>query len=367
MKKLTADKKIREQLFTAYIIIIVIGLVMIYSTSSVMAESRFGSNFYFLKNQFFWVLVSMFAIWIINKVDLKKIAIYSAPSLFGIMLLLLLVFLMPTRNGSHRWLILGPFTMQPSELFKLFMIFYLAFSLSNPKRNLSDWKQLLFPYVPLLGLGMMLIVLEPDLGTVLVIAITAISIFFLAGAKLKHMIFGLAPMVMGALVLVFGLGYKKARIMDFIASIGNPLLGSYQSKQAALTLGAGGITGAGLGDGRQKLFFLPYPHTDFIFASIGEEMGLIGLLSILSILFFILWKGLKVASMQPDKFGFLLAAGMTISLFINIAINLGVVCSILPVTGLPLPFISYGGSSLLISSAAIGVLLNLSRRVVVKR
>jgi cell division protein FtsW len=154
--------------------------------------------------------------------------------------------------------------------------------------------------------------------------------------------------------------------MDFIAAMSDPLLGSYQAKQAALTLGAGGLMGTGLGEGRQKLFFLPYPHTDFIFAATGEEVGLFGLLIIMGLLFYVLRRGLKIAGAQPDRFGYLLASGMTLSLFINVAINIGVVTSLLPVTGLPLPFISYGGSSLLMSSAAIGVLLNLSQRRVVE-
>ncbi|UCC45057.1 MAG: FtsW/RodA/SpoVE family cell cycle protein, partial [Candidatus Zixiibacteriota bacterium] len=161
---------------------------------------------------------------------------------------------------------------------------------------------------------------------------------------------------------VFVLGYKKARIMDYLSSIFDPLQGSYQVKQAALTLGSGGLLGTGLGEGRQKLFFLPYPHTDFIFAATGEEVGLFGLLLILGLMGFILWRGWSIALRQPDRFGFLLAGGMTWAIFVSMAVNIGVVTALLPVTGLPLPFFSYGGSSLLVSSAAVGVLLNLSRR-----
>jgi cell division protein FtsW len=164
--------------------------------------------------------------------------------------------------------------------------------------------------------------------------------------------------------VVFVFGYKKARILDHIAAVADPLQGSYQVKQSALTLGAGGLLGAGLGEGRQKLFFLPYPHTDFIFSATGEEVGFIGLVCLLIGLFFILWRGFKIAAAQPDRFGYLMAAGTTWSLFINMAVNIGVVTAIIPVTGLPLPFISYGGSSLLFSSAGIAVLLNLSRRMV---
>ena len=261
---------------------------------------------------------------------------------------------------------LGIINVQPSEIFKFMMIVFLAFSLSNPKRNITELKQLLFPYVPIIGIALMLIIMEPDLGTTIVIALTAIGMFFLAGARLKHLFYGLAPLTASAAIMVFGLGYKKARILDYIASISDPLQGSYQVKQAALTLGAGGMLGMGLGEGRQKLFFLPYPHTDFIFAAIGEEVGLFGLLIILGLFFFIIFRGFKIASRQPDRFGYLLASGVTMSLFLNIAINLGVVTAIIPVTGLPLPFLSYGGSSLLVSSAAVAVLINLSRNVVKK-
>lgn len=347
----------------AYLLALVAGLILVYSSSSVIASGRYGSNFYFFKQQFIWAALSVATIWVIARLDLKKLSVYSAPALFIMLLLLSLVFIMPPRNGAHRWLELGPFTAQPSELFKLAMVFFLAFSLSNPKRNLGDLKQLLFPYLPLIGLGLLLILAEPDLGTAIVIVLTALILFFLAGARLKHLAAGILPVLGSAAFVVFVLGYKKARILDYIAALGDPLKGSYQAKQAALTFGAGGITGTGLGNGSQKLYFLPYPHTDFIFASAGEELGLLGTFAIVGLLFFILSRGLKIAAVQPDKFGYLLAAGMTLSLFVNMAVNLGVVTSLLPVTGLALPFFSYGGSSLLVSAAAIGVLINLSRRV----
>ncbi|MFQ5452948.1 MAG: putative lipid II flippase FtsW [Candidatus Zixiibacteriota bacterium] len=358
------SKNIDESLLLVYLIIVVIGLVMVYSTSSIIAESQHGSHLYFLKHQLVWVFLSAIVMVFITKLDLRRIAVYSAPALLSVMLLLSLVFLMPSRNGAHRWLMLDLFNIQPSELFKCVMIFYLAFSLSNPKRNITDLKQLLFPYLPLIGLALFLILIEPDLGSTIVIFLTALGIFFIAGARLKHLMAGFVPLISTAVLVVFGFGYKKARIIDYIDSVLDPLLGSYQVKQAALTLSSGGIFGMGLGEGRQKLFFLPYPHTDFIFAAIGEEIGLLGLLFILSLFFYLLWRGLKIASAQPDRFGYLLASGMTLSLFINIAVNLGVVTAMLPVTGLPLPFLSYGGSSLLVCSSSVAVLLNLSRREV---
>lgn len=362
MKRSAKNNSIDESLLLAYIVLVIIGLVMIYSTSSILAEKKFGSNLFFLKNQLKWVFLSAIAVYAIIKVNLQRLAIYSAPTLFVLILMLSLVFLMPSRNGSQRWLMLGIINIQPSEIFKFVMIVYLAFSLSNPKRNIADLKQLLFPYLPLIGIGLLLILMEPDLGTTIVIALSALGILFLAGARIKHLAYGLLPLASVASFVVFVLGYKRARIDDYIASIFDPLQGSYQVKQAALTLGSGGFFGMGLGEGRQKLFFLPYPHTDFIFAAIGEEVGMLGLMCILALFFFIIFKGLKIASQQPDRFGYLLASGITLSLFLNIAINLGVVTALIPVTGLPLPFLSYGGSSLLVSSAAIAVLLNLSTR-----
>lgn len=362
--RIRAKAPLDEKLLLTYLLVLAGGIIMIYSASSIMAASRFGSHWYFFRQQLVWGVLSLVAMYVIGKLDLKRLAPYSAPALLVTLLLLSLVFLMPARNGSHRWLFLGPFTLQPSEIFKFLMIVYLSFSLSNPTRNLEDWKQVVFPYVPIIGLALLLIVAEPDLGTVIVISGTALGLFFLAGLKLRHLFYAAAPLVAGGTFVVFVLGYKKARIMDYLGAVVDPLQGSYHVKQAALTLGSGGLLGTGLGDGRQKLFFLPYPHTDFIFATIGEEVGLIGLLVLLGALFFMLYRGIKISVGQPDRFGFLLAAGMTWSLFINMAINIGVVTALLPVTGLALPFLSYGGSSLLVSSAAIGVLINLSRRVV---
>lgn len=352
-----------ESMLFSYLMLMAAGLIMIYSASSILAESRFGSQFYFLRQQFVWVALSLVGVYVLSIIDLRRLAPYSAPALLFVILLLSLVFLMPARNSSHRWLFLGPLTIQPAELFKFLMIYYLAFSLSNSQRNLGSVKQVLFPYVPIIGLGLALIVAQPDLGTCIVIVITALGLFYLAGAKLHHLAYVAIPSAALASFMVFVVGYKKERILNYLATIVDPLNGGYHVKQAALTLGSGGLFGVGLGDGRQKLFFLPYPHTDFIFATMGEELGFIGLLVVLGFFFFILWRGCRIAAAQPDKFGFLLAAGMTWSLFVNIAINIGVVTAMLPVKGLALPFLSYGGSSLVISSAAIGVLINLSRRV----
>lgn len=363
MRRFRDKAHLDESLLIAYLLVMLAGIIMVYSTSSIIAESRFGSQWYFLRQQIIWAVISLVAIIAILRLNLQRLAVWSVPLLAVLYVALALVFIMPARNGSHRWLMFGPLTVQPSEMFKFVMILFLAMSLSNPRRNIGDLRQLFLPYGPMVGFGLLLILAQPDLGMTIVISLTAIGMLFLAGVRWKHLFYSTVPLAAVGSLVVFVLGYKRQRILDHISAVADPLQGSYQVKQAALTLGSGGLWGTGLGEGQQKLFFLPYPHTDFIFAATGEELGFVGLLVILTLLFVILWRGCRIAAAQPDRFGFLLAGGMTIGLFVNIAINIGVVTAILPVTGRPLPFLSYGGSSLLMSSCAVGVLLNLSRRI----
>ncbi len=351
-----------RKLLYSTIALIGIGMIMIYSSSSMMAEVRFGSHLYFLKRQIIWLIIAGVMAWLTLKIDLKKFSPVAVPLLLGTLVLLALVFIMPARNGSHRWLFLGPFTLQPSELFKIITIIYLAFSLSQKGRDIRNIRQFLMPYVPLIGSGLILIILEPGLGSALTITLTVLVVFYLAGLKWTHLAALILPLAGLISFMVFVIGYKKPRVIDYLSAVGDPLTGSYQVKQAVLALGAGGLFGAGLGNGRQKLFFLPYPHTDFIFASIGEELGFIGLLVVLTLFAVIIWRGIKIAIYQPDQFGFLLAMGVVASIFTAILINIGVVTTLLPTTGIPLPFLSYGGSALLVSVVSIAILLNLSRR-----
>jgi cell division protein FtsW len=327
-----------------------------------MAESRFGSQIFFLKRQLIWLLLSAIAAWFVLKIDLKNYAAYSVLMIFSTLVMLMMVFFMEARNGSHRWLFIGPLTIQPSELFRLVVIVYLAYSLSQEKRDITNFKQFLYPYVPLIGLGLILIILQPGLGSAITITLTIMGIFFLAGMRIFHMAALGLPLIGVISFMVFVLHYKIQRVLDWVAAIKDPLEGSYQVKQAVLALGAGGFFGSGLGDGNQKMFFLPYPHTDFILASIGEEIGLIGLLLILGLYYMIILRGLKIARYQPDRFGYLLAMGLTISIAVAVLVNVGVVTTLLPTTGIPLPFLSYGGSALLTSVVSVAILLNLSRR-----
>lgn len=349
-------------LLYAAVFLVIIGLVTVFSASSLIAKESFGSQFHFLYKQAIFLLLGILIALVVIRLDLKRLAPYSVPIVFVCIALLTAVFAFPSRNDAHRWINIGPFTLQPSEMFKLAIIYYLAFSLSQKKRNIEDWRQLVFPYAPLIGTGILLIIFEPGLGSALTITATVIIILFLAGMRLYHLALFTVPLGAVATFLIFVYGYKKARVLDYLSAIQDPLAGSFQVKQAILAMGAGGLYGAGLGNGRQKMFFLPYPYTDFIYASIGEEFGFIGLCIILLLFAVIVWRGIHIALYQPDRFGFLLAMGVTASIMIAVIINIGVVTTLLPTTGIPLPLISYGGTALLVSIASIAILLNLSRR-----
>jgi len=343
--------------------LVLIGTVMVYSSSSAIADgnSKFSGHAFFLKRQVIWLALALVTMLIAARINLDYIRRLIAPALILSLVLLVVVFFTPKVRDTHRWLSLGPFTMQPSELFKFVLVFYLAHSLSQKGRTLDDARLYLWPYGPIVGLGVILIVIEPDLGSVLVLGVTAIIILFLAGARLTHLVLAMGSSSLALYLLVFVIGYKRSRVDDYLASLADPMLAPHQVKQAILSLACGGLFGVGLGDGIFKQFFLPEPHTDFIFASIGEELGLLGLVFTLALLLGIIWRGLRIATAQTDRFRFLLATGLTVCLAVNIIINIAVVLGLIPTTGLTLPFLSYGGSSLVMSSVAIGILLNLSR------
>ncbi len=366
ISRFRAKRTFDEPLLFVYIGLLAFGLVMIYSASSAIAENSFGSSWHFVRNQVMWCALSIVILAIVARIDLERLALWAVPAVVVMTVLLALVFLMPARNDAHRWLFIGPFSIQPSEFFKVLVVILAAFLLGNAKRTATNWKQLVWPLVPMVTPGIILILLEPNLGMVLVIGMTLLGIIWLSGARWKHLLIATVPLVLVGSIVVFGMGYKDERVLSHIEAIQDPLNGSYQVKQAALTLGAGGLFGVGLGDGSQKHFFLPYPHTDFIFAASGEEIGFVGLAFVLAGFVTLLYRGVRIALRQRDRFGFLMGAGLTWLLFISIAINLGMVVALLPVVGIALPFVSYGGSSMLASSIVVGLLLNLSRREAAK-
>ena len=357
------DKSKPDYLLLLLVIVLIsTGTVMVYSASAILADERFGSSTFFIKKQILWAGISLFLIFILTKVDYHKYEKYANLFLlFSLISLVAVLFSQPIKEAT-RWIRLGPVVFQPSELFKYALVLFMAHSLSKRKNKIKNFKYVLLPYFLVLGIASFLIIKQPHLGAILSVSIIFLVMLFVAGTKVKHILVISAPVVAAIFILVFGFGYKKQRVVDYLQFIRNPLEGSYQMKQSVLGLGAGEILGAGLGEGKQKLFFLPEPHTDFIFATIGEEGGFLICTSIMVLFFILALRGLSIANRAPDNFGFFLALGITSCIFVCVLINAGVVVGLLPTTGIPMPFLSYGGSSLIFSSMGIGVLLNISRQ-----
>jgi len=276
--------------------------------------------------------------------------------------LLVVVLFIPASREASRWIKFGPVRFQPSELFKYALILFTAHSLSKRKGRIGELKFVLLPYFVILGIASFLLMREPHLGAVLLLSTILFGMLFVGGVKIRHLLVVAGPVILSMFILVFLFGYKKGRVEDYLKSLKNPLEGSYQMRQSVLALSSGEIFGVGLGEGKEKLFFLPEPHTDFIFATTGEELGFVGSVTILTLFLFLTARGFLIARRSADDFGYLLAFGITFSIFVGALINAGVVVGLLPTTGLPMPFLSYGGSSLVFSAAGIGILLNISRQ-----
>lgn len=343
------------------VILASLGLLMIYSASAFIADANFKDGSFFFRKQLIWILLSLPFLLLFMRVDYHKLRHISTLSLLLSLLFLVAVLFSPPFKGVQRWIRLGPLGFQPTEVFKYSLILFLSFSLAKQKEKVKKFKHVL-PYFLILLVASVLIVREPHLGSIFSLWIIFMLMIFVAGGRIRHILVLTLPFLLIAGIMVFGLGYERDRVDSYLKAIEDPLKGDYQTKQAALTLGSGGLAGAGLGEGKQKLFYLPEPHTDFIFATIGEEGGFLALLGT-SLLFLLFgWRGLKSARRAPDISGFLLASGVTSAVMVGFLINTMVVVGLLPTTGIPLPFLSYGGSSLLATFAGVGMLLNISKQ-----
>jgi cell division protein FtsW len=360
-KRVSIDK----WLFGSILLLVVIGVVMVFSASAVLASEKYGSPYHFLFRQLIWAVVGLVAMAVVMNIDYrrwKRAGIVF--TLLGITTLLLAaVFFLDRAHNTHRWIRLGSFmSLQPSELAKPALILFLAFFLCERTKSLDDWRHTLLPAVipPLLFAG--LVVMEPDLGTAMVcLGITA-AILYVAGLRLRYFVFALSALIPVLCYLVVFVPFRWARIMTFLFPERDPLGGGFQIAQSLIAVGTGGITGLGLMEGKQKLFYLPEPHKDFIFAVSAEELGLIGALFIVFLFIVFAWRGFRAALRARDKFGSFLAAGITTMVILQAFFNISVVLALLPNKGIPLPFISYGGSSLFVMLASVGVLLNITQQ-----
>jgi cell division protein FtsW len=352
------------------LLLMVTGVVMIYSASAVLAGRQYGDSLFFFKRQMLWAVVGLVAMMVASHVPYEFWNRMALPLVLGTVVLLGLV-LIPgigiELNGSRRWFRLGPLTLQPSEAARLCTVIYLARYLMKKRNRLDEFFRDFLPPMIVIGILLALIMGESDLGTAAVLGLVAGLMLFIGGARWRHLwLMGLlaAPVLYA---MIMKIGYRRQRWMAFLDPWRDPTDTGFQMIQSFLALGGGGPVGMGLGEGRQKLFFLPYPHTDFIFAVIGEELGLLGTLSVLVLFGMMAWRGLSISLKAQDPFGRHLAFGLTMMIVVQAMVNMAVVTGLLPTKGLTLPFLSYGGSSLVVNLTAVGILWNISRTVSVNR
>jgi cell division protein FtsW len=361
-RKLKSDKV----LFIATVLLVGLGVIMVYSASAVLAMNRYGDAYLFLRKQILWAALGLAALAIVMKVDYRTyrqpIFIWSSLALAGAALCL--VLFSPPINNARRWFSIGGLGIQPSELAKLSAIFFVAWLLERRMHRVNDLAHSMLPIclviLPIVGLVM----LEPDFGTSMTIALIAAVMVFTAGLSYGYFI-GSALIVAPAIAfLAISSSYRVRRLLTFWDPWKDPLGDGFQIIQSLIAVGTGGLQGRGLMQGVQKLFYLPEPHTDFIYAVIAEELGLLGTLLTLACFCVIAWRGIRIARRAPDAFGSFVALGLTTMVVAQALINISVVLSMMPTKGIPLPLVSSGGSSLLITLVGLGVLLNVSQHAI---
>jgi cell division protein FtsW len=346
------------------VVLALIGLVMVFSASAVVAGNRFQDSIYFLKRHLAWLAFGFLLLQLASRMDYMVWKRLALPAL-GLTAVLLALVLVPSigvmAKGARRWIRMGPISVQPAEMVKLAVILYTAAYLTSREGRLTEFASGFLPPLVVVGLLAGLVLLEPDLGTVVVVGLVTYALLFLAGARLIHL-FSLVPVALaGVAVLVWRSPYRLQRLMTFFDPGKDPTGAGFQVNQSFLAFGSGGAFGVGLGEGQQKLFFLPEAHTDFVLALVGEELGLVGTTSIMVLFGLLVLKGFQIAGRARDPFGRHLAFGITLLIGFQALINAGVATGLLPTKGLTLPLVSYGGSSLLVSLLAIGILLSISR------
>lgn len=351
-------------LFLSVIILSIFGIIMIYSASSIWSNYKFHDSFHYLKQQLLFFIIGIILMYYISKIDYKLYYKYSNKILLVCIILLILV-LIPgigkIRNGSRSWFGIASFGIQPSEFAKIGLIIFTSKYLENSNRYLKDYKKGVFPILFILLIIFGLIMLQPDLGTSLVLAVSIISLLFIAGVDMKFFfIMGIIGLI-GVVILIIIAPYRMDRITSFINPWKDPLGTGFQIIQSLYAVGPGGLLGNGFLNSIQKHFYLPEPQTDFIFSIISEEFGVLGVFIVVSLFSIILYRSIKISLNTKDLFSKYLSFGMIFQIIFQTLMNLMVVIGMIPVTGVTLPFLSYGGSSLLVSMASIGIILNISR------
>jgi cell division protein FtsW len=358
-------------LFGVTLALCLFGAVMVFSASAVTAEQHYGLSYIFLVRQAAWLAIGLFGMFALMRVDYRRLrepkVVYTAVCV--VLLMLVGAFFLDKSHATHRWIKLGPVGIQPSELAKLAVILYLAWFLDLKRRSAAkmgfckqDFVQTILPAVGPILVCVGVILLQPDLGTAVDIVVIATAVLFVAGLSWKWIVCGLAGALPILYLLISHVSYRQARLMAFLNPASDPQGSGFQLLQSLIAVGSGGFSGVGLMESKQKLFYLPEAHTDFIYAVICEELGFIGALLVIGLFVVYGWRGLRASFNAPDAFGRLLALGITAMVISQALINFAVVLGMVPTKGIPLPFVSYGGSSLLVMLLATGVLLNISQQ-----
>jgi cell division protein FtsW len=359
-----ASRRLVALLLGATVSLIVIGLVMVLSASSVSAYARYGDSFVFIERQAAYAVVGVGALLLASRMRPEAWRRLAWPLLLATVAMLVLV-LVPSAGieafGSSRWFQLGPVTVQPSELAKLSLVVFAAAALTRKWGRLDDLGHLALPLLPASAIVCALVMLQPDLGTTVILSGSVFLLLFVAGVRLRYLT--VATLVGGAVGagLIMSAEYRRTRFLAFLDPWADASSTGYQLVQSLIALGSGGWTGVGLGASRQKWQYVPNAHNDFVFSILGEELGLIGEIVVLVAFCTLLYAGVRIATRTPDVFSRLLAAGIVSWFGLQALVNLGAVTGLLPITGVPLPFLSYGGSSLVVSLSAVGVLVSIAR------
>jgi cell division protein FtsW len=357
----------RVLLFTV-MILVAVGLLMISSAGIVFGQSRFGDPYYFLKRQIlFGLLPGAVFCFLASLIDYHRLQRFAVPIFITAIVCLILVFvpgLGITAYGARRWFGVGPLSFQPTEMMKLALIIYLsAWLAGRGQLNVRRFSEGFLPFLAILGFVGLLIYLQPDAGTLGVTGLIAFSIFFSAGANMTHILTFALLAIAGFYFMIHTAAYRMNRLMVFLNPEMDPLGKGYQINQALLAIGSGGLLGLGLGQSRQKFNYLPEPVTDSIYAVMGEELGFLGAAALIFLFCLFAYRGYRVAVLAPDQFGRLLAVGITTWISLQAFINVAAITGVVPLTGMTLPMISYGGTSLVFVLGSVGVLLNISRQV----
>jgi cell division protein FtsW len=358
-RKLAPDK----WLFAATTGLALFGVVMVYSASAVMAAKENGNQFFYVLKQGVWVFIGFMVMLLMMQFNYQQLK--NRRLVYGLLLMtvfaLMAVFCFTSSNGAHRWIKLPGVSLQPSEISKLALIIFLAYFLEKRAGEEGDLWRTFLPCGFITAFLAGLVVIEPDFGTAMMLALIFVVMVYTAGARVLHLAMAAAPALIVAAGLLIFVPWRLKRLITFLDPWADQQGAGFQVVQSLIAVGSGGPNGLGFAQGKQKMLFLPFAHSDFIFAVIGEELGLVGALAVVAVFALFLWRGVRTALLAPDRFGMLLSLGIVTSIVAQALFNISVVLSLVPTKGIPLPFISYGGSSLVPTLAAVGILLNISQ------